>query len=380
MNRNDCIDRIRNTKRIVIKVGTSLLTDAGRQDGVNRGMIEKLRDEIQFIRGQGIDVMLVTSGAVGMGRQVLRRVIPYTPREDPSLARRQALAAIGQSRLMSVYAECFEKVNIPVAQILITARDFRDRRSYLNIGNTIHELIGMGVLPIINENDTVATDELRELRYGDNDMLSAACASLFHADLLVILTSVEGFLMDGKRVPLLTSIGPEEFAQAGGPADAGVGGMQTKLRAGALCLLSGEILAILPGAMDAPVQALFRGDDTGTLICGRRKRRLAARKRWLLYARTDGCVIVDQGARAALSKRGSSLLPAGVVKTRGHFLAGDVIEIEDDTGRRLGKGITNYSYREILPLLGLNGQEIRRQGHVMRAEEVIHRNNLILEI
>ncbi len=377
--RDECLARVVNGRRVVIKIGTSLLTDSGRLDGVNRAMIEKLRDEIVFLREKGMQVMLVTSGSVGMGRQALRNSSQYTPAANPSVARRQALAAIGQSRLVSVYGEIMESAGIPVAQILVSARDFRDRRSYVNIGNTIEELIGLGVLPIVNENDTTSTDELQELRFGDNDMLSAACASLFQANLLVILTSVPGFLLEGERVPLISEITSREMDAAGGPEGPGVGGMTTKLQAAKLCMQSGQTLSILPGAHDQPIRALFAGDDVGTLFCSKRGRRMSARKRWLLYAKTSGTVVVDPGARKALVERGSSLLPAGIPRTSGRFLAGDVVDISDDQGNILGRGLVNYSYRELSPLLGLNGDKLRERGHVLRSEEVIHRNNLILE-
>lgn len=368
MNRSDCLDRVKRSRRVVIKVGTQLLTDA--KGGVNRLMIEKLKAEILFLRKSGIEVLLVTSGAVGMGRELVRDL------STPDLARRQALSAIGQIRLMSVYSESFAASGVVIAQLLITARDFRDRRAYLNIGHTLQELISLGVLPVINENDTVSTDELR---FGDNDMLSAACASQFHADLLIILTSVEGFIMNGKRVPFISRIGEEEKKHALGPTGPGSGGMETKIRAGELCALSGTMLAILPGGVESPIQSLFGGEDIGTLVGGETRASLSARKRWLLFARTDGSVEIDAGARKAL-ERGSSLLPAGLRKINGHFLAGDVIDILDENGRSMGRGIVNYSYREILPAVGLRGEEIKNKSLFPRSDEIIHRNNMIVEI
>lgn len=339
-------------------------------------MIEKLRAEVQFLRSTGREVLLVTSGAVGVGRSALQKIAHYQPQTEPALVRRQALAALGHHRLMAVYSDLFAEVGIPAAQVLFTARELGDRRSHINIGNTMAELTAMGALPVVNENDTVSTDELR---YGDNDVLSAACASLFHADLLVILTSVDGFAMDGKRVSFLSQITPQHRAQALGPEGPGTGGMQTKLRAGELCMQGGEILAILPGKHPHPVQALLGGEDIGTIISGNNSRRLSARKRWLLYARPLGILIVDSGARDALVKRGSSLLPAGVTKLGGRFVAGDVVEIQDAQGRILGRGISNYSYREVQSFTGKTGAEIRASGSAFRATEIIHRNNFILE-
>lgn len=376
MNREQCLNRIRLSRRVVIKTGTSLLTDGGQRLGVDAGMIRKLRDEVLFLRGLGKECLLVTSGAVGMGRTALQKLGPYVAQSNPAVVRRQALAAVGHHRLMSVYSELFAEVGIPAAQVLITARELRDRRSYLNIGNTLEELTALGAIAIVNENDTVSTDELR---YGDNDVLSAACASLFQAELLVILTSVDGFQMHGNRVPFLSRIGPEELAEARGPDGPGTGGMTTKLRAGMMTMLGGETLAILPGKHEAPVRALFEGEDLGTLIRSPQERKLSARKRWLLYARSAGTLVVDDGARRALVERGSSLLSAGIVSQQGRFLAGDVVELADRAGRTLGRGITNYSYRELQPNLGLNGEEIRSRGVPLRTPEVVHRNNLILE-
>ncbi len=376
MNRSKCLEKIHKARRVVIKVGSSLLTESDRIDGVNLEMIRKLRDEIMFLRGLGKDVLLVSSGAVSMGREVLRRYARGGGNAS-SVARKQALSAVGQSRLMSVYREVFEDVDIPVAQLLITARDFLDRRAYLNIGSAIHELVSLGVLAIINENDTVSTEEIQ---FGDNDLLSAACASLFHADLLVILTRVDGFLKDNERVPFLPEITQDVMDHAGGPTGPGSGGMITKIRAAQLCGFGGESTAILPGNVDRPVQRLFNGDDIGTLVCAKQSGKLSARKRWLLYARTQGAVHVDDGARDALMERGSSLLPAGIFDVEGDFIAGDIIEIIDSTGRNIGRGIVNYSHNEVTPAIGKGSDQIRREGHIKRSTEVIHRNNLILEV
>lgn len=379
MSRDEALERIRAARRIVIKVGTSLLTDSTDSEGVNRDMIAKLREEILFLRGKGVQVILVSSGAVGLGRTTVKRFPGQNgTRDEEKLARRQALSALGQGRLIATYAKTFEPDGIPVAQLLLTARDFGDRRAYLNIGHTLHELLALGALPVVNENDTVSTEELR---FGDNDLLSAACASLFGADLLVILTSVEGFIVNGARVSYLPRVSESEMKHALGPSGPGSGGMETKMRAGQLCLLGGEALAILPGNTPSPVQALFRGDDIGTLIAGPIPvRPLSARQRWLLYARTEGSLVIDQGARAALVERGSSLLPVGVREARGRFLAGDLVELLDESGRILGRGVVNYSAREVTAGIGRSAKEIAEQRLFHRATELIHRNNLILEV
>ncbi|MCR9140656.1 MAG: glutamate 5-kinase [bacterium] len=354
-------------RRVVIKIGTSLISDAEAPDGVNHAMIEKLRDEVLYLKERGVDAMLVSSGAVGTGRHVLKAYGLHLQNE-PSLTRRQALSAIGQSRIVSRYAQAFAEAKIPVAQLLITARDFRDRRAYLNIGHTIQELRKMGALAIINENDTVSTDELQ---FGDNDLLSAVVASLFRADLLMILTSVEGFLVGGERVAELDRITKTHRNEAGGPEGPGRGGMSTKIRAGELCGKTGGALAILPGEHPTPIRSFFDGEDIGTFIHVPQTKKLSARKQWLLFARAEGGVIVDAGAAQALTERGSSLLSVGVHEVRGRFLAGEVVEIEDANGRVLGRGIAGYSSREIQTHLKQPGD---RNGDV-----VIHRNDLMLE-
>jgi glutamate 5-kinase len=375
MIRSDFL-RQKQIRRVVIKVGTSLISHPESPDGVDQAMIQKLRDEVLFLKSRGIDAMLVSSGAVGTGRHLLR-TYGRTLQNEPTITRRQALSAIGQSRIVSRYAEAFAEARIPVAQLLITARDFRDRRAYLNIGHTIHELHEIGAVAVINENDTVSTDELQ---FGDNDLLSAIVASLFRAELLIILTSIEGFLMDGRRVAELDRIEERHRAQAGGPEGPGRGGMITKIRAGELCSMSGAALAILPGAHPSPVRAFLEHEDIGTFIRIPRKKPLSARKQWLLFARAEGGVAIDAGAQRALRERGSSLLPVGIRAVRGRFLAGEVIEIESTAGTVIGRGIVNYSYREVQSMIGLSAAEIVSQGLAPRAGEVIHRDNLILEI
>jgi glutamate 5-kinase len=195
----------------------------------------------------------------------------------------------------------------------------------------------------------------------------------------MILTSVGGFLKDGEKISFLQGVGSEEMKHAGGSSGPGTGGMITKLRAGQLCSLSGSICAILPGSHKEPIRAIFNGEDIGTVICTRPIGKMTARKRWLLYSINRGSVIVDQGARIALVDRGSSLLPAGIIKTEGEFFPGDVIEIKEASGVSLGRGIVNYSNKELEGMLGKKVEDLRSKGRSLHADEVIHRNNLILE-
>lgn len=368
MNRTEFL-KDRKIKRVVIKVGTSLISDGNSPDGVNHAMIAKLRDEVLWLKERGIAAMLVSSGAVGTGRHVLKQYGLHT-QTAPGVRRRQALSAIGQGQIVSRYAEAFAEAKIPVAQLLITARDFRHRRAYLNMGGTIQELHRMGALAVVNENDTTSTDELQ---FGDNDLLSAIVAALYKADLLMILTSVPGFLMNGERVPELTHIGDAERAAAGGPEGPGRGGMSTKIRAGELCGRSGAALAILPGAAEYPVRDFLNGADIGTFIFTGEAQKLNARKQWLLFARAEGGVTIDAGAVRALRERGSSLLAVGVRAVRGQFLAGEVIEIEDAAGAVIGRGIAGFRSREIAAMLS-ESKDAERDGAV-----IVHRSDLILE-
>lgn len=371
MDRKELQRTITESKRVVLKIGSGLIAtvnEANEPNGLDRSMIDKLRDEVLFLRDRNIDVILVSSGAVAMGRSVLRKTLAgYHPLPNPGLSRKQALAAVGQARLISLYGEIFAEKGLAVSQILITARDFRDRNAYLNIGHTIQELLRLGVVPIINENDTVSTEELR---FGDNDLLSAACAALLRSDLLVLLTSVNGFIMNEQRIPVLTSITADVFEAAGGPSGPGSGGMRTKIRAGQLGLRTGFRVAILPGRNQTPVQSLFTGEDIGTIIGSTKPSHMKARKMWLLFARTRGAVIIDDGAVNALRHRGSSLLVAGIKELRGTFAQSDVVEIVDTAGRSIGRGIVRVGSREIQKSI-----DAKRP----LSYEVIHRNDLIIE-
>ncbi|HBS05746.1 MAG TPA: glutamate 5-kinase [Leptospiraceae bacterium] len=359
---NDC-------RRIVVKVGTGLLAD---ENGFRPEMIQKLAREIHFLKKANRQVILVSSGAVGAGREVLKRRSDYEPLAEPGLSRKQALAAIGQVHLISEYSRLFSDVGIHSAQLLFSARDFRDRRAYLNIGHTLNELLDLDVVPIINENDTVSTEELK---FGDNDMLSAACAGLFHADCLIILTTVDGFLRDGKRIPFIELVDDEVLSFAGGPTGPGSGGMRTKMEAARLGQRVGHFTAILPGKQESPIRALLEGKDLGTLVPPfpeSSARKLAARKKWILYVPGEGRLIVDDGARKALLEKGASLLSAGVQQCEGTFRQGDVVEILDNRDTVIARGLSSVPSESLQGLIG---------GHsnANSSVEVVHRDNLILD-
>ncbi|MEQ8351286.1 MAG: glutamate 5-kinase [Leptospiraceae bacterium] len=353
---NDC-------RRIVIKIGTGLLAD---ESGFRPDMIQKLAREVLYLKRSGVQVILVSSGAVGAGREVLKRRKDFAPLAEPGISRKQALAAIGQVHLISEYSRIFAESGIHIAQLLFSARDFRDRRAYLNIGHTLNELLALDVVPIINENDTVSTEELK---FGDNDLLSAACAGLFHADCLIILTTVEGFLKDGQRIPFIENVDQEVLSHAGGPTGPGSGGMRTKMEAARLGQRVGHFTAILPGKQEHPIRSLMEGRDLGTLIppfSQNLQRRLAARKKWILYVPGEGKLIIDGGARSALMERGASLLSAGVTDVQGRFRQGDVVEVLDSTGMVIARGLASIPSEALVQ-------------STSESIELIHRDNLILD-
>lgn len=361
--------------RIVIKIGSSMLSDSTSRDGLNFKTLKMLSTQIKSLVDQNKKVLLVSSGAVNTGKNILATRFDREIQTRPAISRKQALSAIGQIPLMACYAELFASHQIPVAQVLITAQDFLSRRSYLNIGHTLDELLNMGVLPIINENDTVVTDELQ---FGENDLLSAAIAALFKADLLIILTSVEGFLLDGKRISQITNITSQYKQAAGGPAGPGSGGMITKLRAGALSQRCGIPLAILPGFHENPVGDLFLQKDIGTFIYKDQDlSKIRARKKWLLFAQTQGAVYLDPGAVDALLNKGSSLLLAGVKSLSGKFYSNEVVDIFSASNEMIGRGVCNYSSRQMKQFLKLRQKE--NQNHTEHGKLIIHRDNLVME-
>ena len=373
-----------NPLRVVVKVGTNLISDSKSADGINSRMLEKIAQEVISLQKMGIQVVLVTSGAVHAGSVMLAKnnlKSAKNSKESSDLRRRQALSAIGQNIIISAYQRAMAKLDLPVAQLLLTAGDFQNRRTYTNIVKTMSELINLGVLAIVNENDTIATDELQ---FGENDLLSAACAAAFRADFLFILTSVDGFFMNNKRVPYIDTLSAEHWQAAKGPETLGRGGMQSKLRAAQLCNLSGINCAILPGDKEKVITQFLaakdlRTHDVGTFFPAKKSSKMKARKKWLLFSCSRGAVSIDSGARQAIEKQGSSLLAVGIRGLRGHFLSNEVIEIEDETGALLGRGIINYNYREILPMIGKSADELRQENLLWRQKELIHRDNLVME-
>lgn len=355
--------------KMILKAGTRLLID--------RASIAALVAGIAALRKAGKQVLLVSSGAVGMGMEAVG--LATRPRE---LAQTQALAAIGQSRLMSIYADEAERHGFKVAQMLLTAYDFSRRERCLNIKNCINALWERGVLPIVNENDSVSVDELK---FGDNDTLSAMMASITGAKLAVILTTVDGLLDRnpdgtlGKRIPVVEKLDDSLRSLAGGTDDGNfsIGGMASKLRAAEIACTAGSYMWIADGRMENICQKLLDGVDVGTLFLPRR--RLSGRKRWFGYLRkSSGTITVDDGAAEALKNHGKSLLPSGAVSVDGEFRRGDTVNIADTGGRVFARGLVNFDAADCRKILGCKSGELHRVLGADADEELVHRDNLLL--
>lgn len=370
-------DILINSKRIVVKVGTSSLT---HQTGkLNLFQLEKLIRELADLANQGRQIILVTSGAVGAG--VGRLGLSTRPKNMPE---KQAAAAIGQGVLMHMYEKIFSEYGHIVAQILLTREDLADRKRYLNARNTFFALLSFGAVPIVNENDTVAVEEIR---LGDNDTLSALVAGLVDADLLVLLTDIDGLYdsnpklsQDAKLIPLIYEVTTEIEAMAGGAgSELGTGGMGTKLVAAKIAMSSGIPMVIANGENDKILHSILDADFKGTLFLPKEVR-LHTKKRWIAFGSDlQGRIYVDAGAERAIVGNGKSLLPAGITKVEGTFEAGNVVGLWGPKGIEFARGMVNYSSDEIVKIMGKNTQDILTiLGH-KDYDEVIHRDNLVVK-
>ena len=366
-------------RRIVAKFGTNLLT-AGTAE-LDGPTMSSLVAQIVRLMDEGREVVIVTSGAIAAGRQRLdiaqnRRDIPF----------RQVLASVGQPHLMEQYDKLFEARGRVVGQTLLTKRDLSDRIGYLNARNTILGLLEIGVVPIINENDAVAIDEIAGARIGDNDNLSALVANLIDADLLALLTDTNGLFTADPRthktarlIARIERVTPEIEAIAGGSETArGTGGMVTKLQAAKLATGAGSDVFIADGREPDVLYCLATGVHVGTMLPAR-KSRVESRKRWMLSGlTTKGAIIVDAGAAKALTERSKSLLPAGVSDVQGPFKRGDTVNIVLPDGHAIACGITNYDDRDLAAICGLRSDRIESVLGHQYGSEVVHRNNLVV--
>lgn len=366
-------------QRIVAKVGTNLLT-AGT-DRLDAAVMSSLAAQVVRLMDEGREVVIVTSGAIAAGRE---RLNAHTNRRD--IPFRQVLASVGQAHLMQTYDRLFAKHDRVVGQTLLSKRDLTDRIGYLNARNTLLGLLEMGVVPIVNENDAVAVDEIAGATIGDNDNLSALVANLIDADLLAILTDIGGLYTADPRthktatvIERVDKITKEIEATAGGSESGrGTGGMATKLQAAKLATGGGSDVFIASGHDDDVLYRLATGEHAGTLLPARTSR-MESRKRWMLSGlATKGCIIVDAGAARALVERKRSLLPAGVHDITGVFKRGDAVSICEPDGTQIACGISNYSADEVAAIRGVRSDQIANTLGYQYGSEVVHRNNLVL--
>jgi glutamate 5-kinase len=361
---------------VVVKVGTNVLTAADGRLDLDR--LQALADQIHRIRNAGRRVALVSSGAIGAG--IGRLGLGKRPTD---LRHLQACAAVGQSSLMRVYQECFDRHGIHTAQILLTAGDFDNRSRYLNVRNTILTLFEWDVLPIINENDTVS---VAEIRFGDNDHLAAMLTNLLRAPLLILLTNVDGLLPTftqadsaAAKLDTVPTIDAQILGMAGSDKSIlGTGGMQSKLRAARQATMAGESVIMANGAVAGILDAIVAGESVGTLFLPHGTS-LPSWKRWLGFAaRPKGRLTIDPGAFAAVRERGRSLLPIGVVEVQGEFSKGDVVSLYDPAGAEFARGLTNYSSADALRVMGLRTEQIAELFETLPYEEIVHRDNLVV--
>ena len=362
--------------RLIVKIGSALLVEQST-GAIHRTWLESLADDVADLKARGVEVVLVSSGAIAVGRRHLRLPPGPLPLES-----KQAAAATGQIRLAHAYQESLARHSITVAQVLLTLEDTESRRRHLNARATINALLGFGAVPVINENDTVATSEIR---FGDNDRLAARVAQMISADTLVLLSDIDGLYTadprreaGAKHIPVVDQITPEIEAMAGeAPAGYSSGGMITKLAAAKVAHAAGCRMAIALGTRLHPLKALDEGQRTTWFLPAAEPK--TARKRWIAGSlKPVGAISIDAGAAKALA-RGKSLLPAGVTEVSGNFERGDLIEVKDTDGQSLGRGLSAYSAADARRILGHKSHEIEAILGYRGRDEVIHRDDLVLD-
>ncbi len=364
-----------DVKRVILKIGTSVLLDS--ENKVSSGKVESFARQIRTISDMGIDVIVVSSGAIACGMEAMG--FTKKPRE---MARKQALASVGQGKLMRIYMDAFAHAGLKVSQVLLTHEDTKSRSRCLNLLNTIDTLLAMGVVPVINENDTLS---FQEIMFGDNDNLSALIAQITNADLLLLLSDVDGLYdRDPNRFPearLIRTVrkideNTEKLAN-GTRSEKSVGGMKSKIEAAKKAGRYGIPTRLVRGDVKDVVLRVLRGEEIGTLFLA--KERLPRKKCWIAFAfKTKGRLWVDEGAERAITSRGGSLLPSGITRVEGDFARGECVEISSKTGKTVGRGIANYSSSDVTQIKGSKSVEIEKKLGYRYTEEVIHRDNMVV--
>lgn len=373
-----------HAKTIVVKLGSAVLTQSGTA-ALDMDVLEEICAQVAVLVKDGRQIIVVTSGAVAAGRGVLNVWDP-----KPTIAVKQALAAVGQTRLMQIYAEMFARHGVVVGQMLLSLSDMENRKRYVNARYTLEELIRRGCVPVINENDTVTVDELK---FGDNDGLAAIVAVKMQADALLLLSDVEGLYdsnpksnPNARLIPVVERVSADVMrtataeAPGGGGAliQMGTGGMETKLQAARLATASGVGTVIAQGKRAGVITEVLSGKNVGTWFppteCHRSRR-----EKWILSGKTQGRrVVVDAGACDALCLKKKSLLPAGVHAVEGNFQAMDLVEIVDNKGQVLGRGVVNYNAQQLRRIMGKKSSDIEKVLGAKTYDEVIHRDNLVV--
>jgi len=367
---------IGNVKSVVVKIGTAALSN--KTGGLDESRVESLAAQVHALRRRGVKVTVVSSGAIGCGMNLLG--LKRRPTRLPEL---QACAAVGQGRLAAVYERCFSRWGYHAAQVLLTREDIDDRRRYLNASNAIRSILDYDAVPLVNENDMISVEEIT---FGDNDGLAALVTNLVRADLLILLTVVDGLYENprgapGKRrvIDVVEKVTDEIVAlAAAGKSAGGKGGMRSKIEAARVATATGETVLIANAGKPRILERVFDGENLGTLFLPA-KTRMGSRKRWLRFgSRPKGAVIVDAGARRALEERGKSLLPSGIAGVTGDFARGDLVSIRGEDGREFARGLVNYSAAEIERIKGHNTADIRRILGDAPYKAAIHRDHLVL--
>ncbi len=367
----------KGAKRIVVKVGSNVLTE---DHGLNLTAIESVSHQICSLIEDGLEVILVSSGAMAAG--VKKVGLDKRPDEIP---KRQAVAAVGQARLILEYEKAFARYHQKVAQILLTGDDLNNRKRYLNARNTLRTLLSWHVVPIVNENDTVM---IEEIQFGDNDNLAAMITLLMDADILINLTDIDGLYnkdprtnLDAALISVVPVIGSDIEKFAGSiPGALGTGGMLSKITAARKVTAAGVPMIIANGSKPDILKKMFSGKDLGTFFVPKKKK-LKSRKCWIAFTlKPKGIIRIDDGAAKAILDRGKSLLPSGIVGVEGEFKVGDPVEFRKGHGERLGTGLVNYSSADIHKIMGLRSSEIKDRLGYKPYDDVIHRDNLAITI
>jgi glutamate 5-kinase len=365
-------------RRIVLKLGSAVLTRPDER--LDENLIDDIAQAVSRLFDEGRQAILVTSGAVATGKGLIS-----FEKEKRSIPEKQALAAVGQSHLMHIYSVHFSRYGRNIAQLLLTRDDMEDRRRYLNTSYTIEKLLELGVVPIINENDTTTVDELR---FGDNDILSAILTAKMKAEFLIILSDVDGLFdrdprknKDARLLSRVEKFTPEIEAMAvHSPTLLGAGGMSSKIDAARRATDAGAHVCICNGKLPSVLEDLFAGRCPGTLFLPQRRPALTSRERWIAFGKSgiNKWVVVDEGARKALIEGKKSLLPVGICDVHGEFQRGDVVEIRDAAGMRLGKGLVDYDSGDVRKIMGAKSDAIEKVLGQKEYDEVIHRDNMII--